>query len=64
MDLATEPLWDRKEIATRLNVSVDSVRRNEIRWGLVKARSHLNKRLVRYRARMVLRELRARGFFE
>jgi hypothetical protein len=41
-------LISRKEIALRLGVSVDCVRRNESKLGLRAARMDLNPRVVRY----------------
>lgn len=45
-----------------MGVSVDSVRRNEVRWGLKLVRRDLNSRSVRYRRADLLELLRVRGF--
>ncbi|HZR17967.1 MAG TPA: hypothetical protein VFE51_11660 [Verrucomicrobiae bacterium] len=54
-----------KDIATDLlEVTVKTVRRNEKRWGLDKARYSVNKRVVRYRRGIVIRELLRRNLIE
>ena len=57
----------RKEVAllveklTGISVSVDQVRKNEIYWGLFRARCiDLNKRVVRYDIKIVEQSIRAR----
>ncbi len=60
----TKPLLTRQEVADLLCVTYDQVRRNEDRWGIRIARRDLNRRCVRYRAFIVLRILKARGFVE
>ena len=40
----------RKDIASILNVSNDTVRGNERKWGIIEAKVILNARLVRYDA--------------
>lgn len=50
----------RKEVAELVGVSVYSVRRNEIRWGLDRARVTANPRLVWYVESIVIEELSRR----
>src|ERR1043166_5993545 len=54
-------LVTRKDIAALMGVSVDSVRRNEVRWGLKLVRRDLNSRSVRYRRGDPLELLTVRG---
>ena len=51
----------RKQLAQELDVSVDTVRRNEKRWGLEGCRQKLNERLVRYDSTTAHKELKRRG---
>ena len=57
-------LVDRFYIAALLDCSHSSVRRNEKALGIDAAKVNLNKRLVRYKLRMVLRILKAKGYLE
>lgn len=59
-------LISRKEIALMIaeDVSAEQVRKNEVRWGLRRARRDLNCRCVRYLRRIALEILRGRGFIE
>lgn len=50
----------RKDIAQELEVSPDSIRRNEVRLGLREARRDVNGRLVRYDAAAAYEALRKR----
>lgn len=54
----------RKEISMLLEVSIDTVERNEKRWGLHKHRADLNVRMVRYHRAAVFKILRARKMLE
>lgn len=51
----------RKQIAQRVGISTQSVKRNEVRLGLDRVRVRVNPRLVVYPERQTLRLLRARG---
>ena len=51
---------NRKDLARILEVSVDSIARNEQRLGLDIARRDVNARLVRYDAAIATRELKRR----
>ena len=50
----------RKEVAEMIGVSVYSVRRNEVRWGLDRARVTANQRLVWYVESVAIEELSRR----
>lgn len=52
---------NRKEIAQLLEVSVDTVEREEVRWGLRPFRRNVTPRQVDYVRRYVIETLRARG---
>ena len=54
----------RKDIALMLDVSVDAVRKNELAWGLGKARHDLNRRCVRYEGHRTLVILKKKGFLQ
>ena len=51
----------RKEVAALVGTSTHSVRRNEIRWGLEKAKVRANGRVIWYHETVVMRELLARN---
>jgi|ERR1051325_5144261 hypothetical protein len=60
---ATQPtLICRKDIAAMVGVSVVTVTRNELRWGLKTARRDLNRRSVRYLRRLAVPILQGHGF--
>ena len=59
--MTTHPLLTRKQIAQLLGVSVDIVRRNERQLGILEFKVKLNKRVVYYRAKESVRELKAIG---
>jgi len=54
----------RKDIARMLDVSVDTVRKNEKHWGLRPCMVRFNMRLVRYRKPKVIELLVASGVLE
>lgn len=59
--MTTPRRFTRKEVASMIGVSVASVRRNEVRWGLDRARVNANARLVWYSATVVVSELTRRN---
>lgn len=59
--MASKKYWTRKELASLLDISIQSVRDNETRLGLDKARANFNRRLIRYHWPTVEQQLRQRG---
>ena len=57
----TARLLTRKDLALILGVSVDIIRHNEVRLGLIKYRVRVNKRLIFFRRAEALAELREMG---
>jgi DNA-binding XRE family transcriptional regulator len=51
----------RKQIAQRVGMSPQSIKRNEVRLGLDRIRVRVNPRMVLYPERRTLQILRARG---
>lgn len=54
----------RKDVANLLECNTLQVQRNEVNWGIRKARRDLNKRIIRYLASVVIAELLARRLIE
>jgi hypothetical protein len=57
----TRRFINRKEIAQLLEVSIDTVRREEIRWGIAQFRRNVTKRQVDYVRRYTMDALQRRG---
>lgn len=61
--MSTEkPMFTRQEIATMLDVTCDQVRKSEKLWGIKGARCDLSRRSIRYKAAIVLRIFRLKGW--
>lgn len=64
MNTPRRNFWFRKDVAQILEVSPQTVRRNESRLGLDKARCDISERgMVRYNARIAQQELEQRGLW-
>lgn len=65
-NLIVDGLVSRKTVAQLLGpeFTVAMVKANEVKLGIHAARKSVNKRLIRYRARMLLRILREGGYIE
>ena len=61
--LSRRQFWTRKEIAQLLDVSVNTIRINEEKLGLNKAKFVVSPRLVRYTSSVAATELKRRGAF-
>ena len=57
----TRRFINRKEIAQLLEVSIDTVRREETRWGIAQFRRNVTKRQVDYVRRYAIDALQRRG---
>jgi len=58
MSSSNRKFLTRKDIAQMLEVTVEQVRENEVRWGLAPHRRDLNGRCVRYLAKEAIEALR------
>lgn len=66
MPLKNKHLLDRNDVAALIDpkVTVDMVRKNEVRWGLSPHKVTLSRKCVFYRRAGVLKALAERGFIE